>query len=108
MMTMVLNREQLIDHLDETHTGQGSTDVDTRIAADPETSQEWKQLRLAVDAVEQAALYEKVSTAKTAWLSHRSDVVPAAGVHQGGAIVRSISRVALRAAAVILVIGASA
>ncbi|HEV3411000.1 MAG TPA: hypothetical protein VG101_00920 [Puia sp.] len=105
---MVLNREQLIDHLDSTHLGQGSADLDTRIAADPETSQEWKQLRLAVDAVEQAALYEQVSTVKTAWYSHRSDAAPVAEVHQGGAIVRSISRVALRAAAVILVIGASA
>jgi hypothetical protein len=38
---MVLNREQLIDHLDSTHLGLGSSDMDTRIAADPETSLEW-------------------------------------------------------------------
>lgn len=95
---MVLNREQLIDQLDISHLGQGSADMDTRIAADPETSQEWKQLRLAVDAVEQAALYEKVSIVRAEWLAQRS----------GGAVVRSISRLALRAAAVVLVIGASA
>ena len=105
---MVLNREQLIDHLDSTHLGQGSADVDTRIAADPETSQEWKQLRLAVDAVEQAALFEKVSTVRAEWLTHRSDAATVSGVQPGSAVVRSISRVALRAAAVILVIGASA
>jgi tetratricopeptide (TPR) repeat protein len=110
---MVLNREQLIDHLDGTQIGQGSADLDTRIAGDPETSQEWKQLRLAVDAVEQAGLYERVSTVRTAWFANRSDtapVVPAVPVienHQGGAVVRSMSRIALRAAAVILVIGAS-
>jgi tetratricopeptide (TPR) repeat protein len=104
---MVLNREQLIDHLDSTHVGQGSADLDTRIAADPETSQEWKQLRLAVDAVAQGALYDKVSTVKATWLSHQSDAAPIAEAPQGGAIVRSISRVALRAAVVILVLGAS-
>jgi tetratricopeptide (TPR) repeat protein len=109
---MVLNREQLIDHLDETHTGLGSTDVDTQIAADPETSREWRQLRLAVDAVEQAALYEKVSTVKAEWLAHRPGTATVTaiqpGIQPGGAVVRSISRVAVRAAAVILVIGASA
>jgi tetratricopeptide (TPR) repeat protein len=106
--TMVLNREQLIDHLDSTHLGQGSVDMDTRIAADAETSLEWKQLRLAVDAVEQAALYEKVSTVRAEWLANRFDAKIVSDVQPGGAVVRSISRVALRAAAVIFVIGASA
>ena len=69
---MVLNREQLIDHLDSTHLGQGSADMETRIEADPETSQEWKQLRIAVDAVKQAALYEKVSTVRAEWLVRRN------------------------------------
>jgi tetratricopeptide (TPR) repeat protein len=105
---MVLNREQLIDHLDSTHLGQGSVDVDTRIAADPETSLEWKQLRLAVDAVEQAALFEKVSTVRAEWLAHRWDATTVSDVQPGSAVVRSISRVALRAAVVVLVIGASA
>ena len=105
---MVLNREQLIDHLDSTHLGQGSADMDTRIAADPETSQEWKHLRLAVDAVEQAALFEKVSTVRAEWLAHRSDVTTVSAIQPGTAVVRSISRMALRAASVILVIGASA
>jgi tetratricopeptide (TPR) repeat protein len=105
---MVLNREQLIDHLDSTHLGRGSVDMDTRIAADAETTQEWRQLRLAVDAVEQAALYEKVSTVRAEWLANRSDTEIVSNVQPGGAVVRSISRVALRAAAVILVVGASA
>jgi tetratricopeptide (TPR) repeat protein len=105
---MLLNREQLIDHLDRTHAGQTSVDMDTRIAADPETIQEWKQLRLAVDAVEQAALYEKVSAAKATWLLRRSDALPISRTQPGRTIVRTISRIALRAAAVILVIGASA
>jgi tetratricopeptide (TPR) repeat protein len=105
---MVLNGEQLIDHLDSTHLGQGSADVETRIEADPETSQEWKQLRIAVDAVKQAALYEKVSAARAEWLVRRKDVTPVSAVRPGRAVVRSISRAALRAAAVVLVIGASA
>jgi tetratricopeptide (TPR) repeat protein len=107
IIPMVLNREQLIDHLDSTRFGRGSDDVDTRIAADPETSQEWKQLRLAVDAVEQAALFEKVSTVRAEWLQHRSDTMTVSSVQPRGVVVRSISRVALRAAAVILVISAS-
>jgi tetratricopeptide (TPR) repeat protein len=105
---MALNHEQLIDHLDSTHKGQGSADVDTRIAADPEASQEWRQLWLAVDAVEQAALYEKVSTVRAEWIAHRTDTKSVSAPQPGGAVVRSISRVALRAAAVVLVIGASA
>ncbi|HUB60041.1 MAG TPA: hypothetical protein VL978_05040 [Puia sp.] len=105
---MVLNREQLIDHLDSTHPGQGSTDVDTRIAADPETSREWNQLRLAVDAVEQAALYEKVSTVRAEWMAHRPAAATVPAGQPGGAVVRSFSRVALRAAAVVLVLGTSA
>ncbi|HET6255773.1 MAG TPA: hypothetical protein VFE32_16980 [Puia sp.] len=105
---MVLNREQLIDHLDSTRLGQGPADVDARIAADPETSQEWQQLCLAADAVEQAALYEKVSTVRANWMEHRSDATTAAAAQPGGGVVRSISRIALRAAAVILVIGTSA
>lgn len=104
---MVLNREQLIDHLDSTHNGQGSADVDKRVAADPETSQEWRELRLAVDAVEQAALYEQVSTVRAKWLAHRPEAAVTTDPKAGGAVVRSFSRIALRAAAVILVIGAS-
>jgi hypothetical protein len=104
---MVMNREQLIDHFDSTHFGKGSVDIDTRISEDPETALEWNQLRLAVNAVEQAAIYEQVNTARTEWLTRQSvaNQSPAAG---SGAIIRSFSRTALRAAAVILVVGASA
>jgi tetratricopeptide (TPR) repeat protein len=104
---MVMNREQLIDHLDSTHLGNGSVDMDTRISEDPETALEWNQLRLAVDAVEQAAIYEKVHTIRTEWLSRQSvaATTPAAG---SGAVIRSISRTALRAAAVLFIIGSSA
>ena len=105
---MVLNREQLIDHLDNTHKGKGPVDMDARIAADPETSQEWKQLRLAVDAVQQAALYEQVSTVKANWIANRSVAAPVFAAPSQTAVVRSIYRVAMRAAAVILIIGASA
>jgi tetratricopeptide (TPR) repeat protein len=103
---MVMNREQLIDHLDSTHLGKGSVDMDTRISEDPETALEWNQLRLAVDAVEQAAIYEKVSFIRTEWLARSSAATtPATG---SGAVIRSISRTALRAASVIFIIGASA
>ena len=105
---MVFNREQLIDHLDRTQLGQGSVEMETRIAADPEASQEWQHLRLAVDALGQAALYEKVSAVRATWMSHRSDATPVMEAKPGGSIVRSIYRVSLRAAAVILVIGTSA
>ena len=103
---MVLNREQMIDHLDATRLGTGAEDVDARIAADPETSQEWKELGLAVDAVQQAAIYQHVTDVRAAWLANQtiSSTVPVTN----GAVVRSMTRVALRAAAVILLVGASA
>jgi tetratricopeptide (TPR) repeat protein len=104
---MVLNREQLIDHLDSTRSGSGSADIDTQIAADPETNREYKQMRLAVDAVEQAALYEQISTVRSAWMATQNTPMVAAQSGKG-AVVRSMSRVALRAAAVILILGASA
>jgi tetratricopeptide (TPR) repeat protein len=105
---MVLNREQMIDHLDATRLGTGSEDVDARIAADPETSQEWKELRLAVDAVEQAAIYEHVTSVRTAWQANQTVATTIPAARTEGGIVRSMSRVALRAAAVILMLGASA
>ncbi len=105
---MALNREQLIDHLDRTQLGQGSVEMETRIAADPEASQEWKNLRLAVDALGQAALYEKVGAARAMWMSHRSDAAPYMHAKPAGTIVRMIYRVSLRAAVVLLVIGTSA
>lgn len=103
---MLMNREQLIDHLDSTYFGKGSVDLDTRISEDPETALEWSQLRLAVNAVEQAAIYEQVNTVRTVWLTQQSVAAktPAAG---SGAMIRSFSRIALRAAVVMLVIGAS-
>lgn len=105
---MVLNCEQLIDHLDSTRSGRGSADVDAKIASDPETSQQWNQLRLVVDAVEQAALYEQIGTVRAVWMAQQN--APVTAPHENEAIIRriSFSRVALRAAAVILVIGASA
>jgi tetratricopeptide (TPR) repeat protein len=106
---MVLNREQLIDHLDSIRSGRGSADMDAKIASDPETSQQWNQLRLIVDAVEQAALYEQIGTVRAVWIEQQNTPL-VAPQQNNAAIVRqmSFSRVALRAAAVILVIGASA
>ncbi|HLI92674.1 MAG TPA: hypothetical protein VKU83_03670, partial [Puia sp.] len=102
---MELNREQLIDHLDSTRLGQGSAEMNARIAADPEASQQWKELCLALDAVEQAAIYQHVRNVKATIEAHPMKAVPAATSQS--AIVRSVSRIALRAAAVILVLGAS-
>lgn len=102
---MELNREQLIDHLDSTRLGQGSAEMNARIAADPEASRQWKELNLAVDAVEQAAIYQHVLNVKASIGPHAANSVPMTANH--GAVVRSIWRIVVRAAAVILILGAS-
>ncbi|HXD77210.1 MAG TPA: hypothetical protein VN616_05350 [Puia sp.] len=105
---MVLNREQLIDHLDSTRKGIAAEEIDARIAADPETDQEWKELRLAVDAVEQAAIFDHVNGVRTAFRTNQTVTATTPVSANSGGVVRSMTRLAMRAAAVILVLGASA
>lgn len=90
----------LIDRLDESLSGN-PTPVQSP-EGDPEASQEWHCLQLAVDAIRDAGLYEQVSAVRAAW---KAD----AATQPAGAVVRSLYRkYSLRAAALILIITSSA
>ena len=89
----------LIDHLDNTLSGAGSPEMEQLISDDPGTTLEWNTLRVAVDAVKDAGLYEQVSAVKSAWLARQSvTAVPT------GAVIRSMYRNVMRVAASILVL----
>ena len=57
----------LIDHLDESLRGKATATLEDIIGNDPEAEKEWKYLRLTVDAVKVAGLYQEVTAARNAW-----------------------------------------
>lgn len=113
----------LIDHLDETLRGKATASLEDIIGNDPEAEKEWNYLRLAVGAVKEAGLYQEVSAARTAWKAELGIAAHAAASNAAAttaaihtipahttttAKVRTLSRYSLRAAAIILIITASA
>jgi len=107
----------LIDHLDESLRGKASANLEEIVGNDPEAEKEWNYLRLAVDAVKEAGLYQEVSAARTAWKAEAANAAATTAAATGAASttatpttakVRSLYRVSLRAAAIILIITASA
>ncbi len=64
--------QSLIDHLDDSLRGKGSPEMEQRISDVPETAQEWRTIKLAVDVVQDAALYEQVTAVKALWLAQQS------------------------------------
>ena len=123
---MATTQEQLIDHLDNTRLSRGSDDMEKQPDADPETIREWSQLRLAVEGIRQAGLYEQIKSVKTEWLAQQvaNTAVPAfagakpaglqstglntAGPKPAGAILRSITRTTIRVAACLFILGGGA
>jgi tetratricopeptide (TPR) repeat protein len=95
--------EILIDHLDNSLQGNASPEMESLVANDPETAVEWSYLRLAVDAVQDAGLYEQIGAVKSAWSAQQVKVTPATG-----AIVRSLYGKVIRIAACILVLAGGA
>jgi len=131
-MTPEVTRK-LIDHLDESLRGKAMASLEDIIGNDPEAEKEWNYLRIAVDAVKEAGLYQDVSAARAAWkaelemaanateAANTSNIavlrsIPAetsADTHTTDSVastgkVRSLYRLSLRAAAVILIITSSA
>ena len=101
---MLPNQSQLlIDHLDNTLEGKGSPEMEQRISNDAEAAQEWVYIRLAVNAVQEAGLYEQVGTVKSAWQAQQS-----AATKPTGAVVHTIYRNVLRAAACIFILSSGA
>ena len=115
---------KMIDHLDESRAGRPSPSLEQLIDQDPQAAQEWYYLNLAVDAVRNAGLHEQVAIIKENLRKEQNApakpayteeyiAVPAnqptrpAAKRSSGAIVRSISRYSLRAAAFILIISSS-
>jgi tetratricopeptide (TPR) repeat protein len=106
---------KLVDHLDESRTGKLSADLENLIDHDPEATQEWYYLKLAVEALRNTGLHEQVGAARESLLVRESFIaVPAnqpaktTADKPSGAIVRTIGKYSFRAAACILVVASSA
>jgi len=109
----------LIDHLDESLRGKATASIEDIIGNDPEAEKEWTYLRLAVDAINDAGLYQEVSAAKASWKAELDAAasntpivrsIPAATTTAtaSGTGVRTLYRYTLRAAACILIVTGSA
>jgi hypothetical protein len=97
---MLPNQTQvLIDHLDSGLRGQASPDMEKRISNDPEAAQEWQYIRLAVDTVQDAGLYAQVGAVKSEWQKQ-----PSGASKPSGAVVRSLYKNVLRAAACLVIV----
>jgi len=94
--------ELLIDHLDNSLLGKGSVEAEQLIVNDPEAAQEWHFIRMAVDAVQNAALYEQVGSIKKEWQATHSTARP------GSAVIRTIYKNVLRAAACVFLVAGGA
>jgi tetratricopeptide (TPR) repeat protein len=124
---MATTQEQLIDHLDNTRLGRGADDMENQPGTDPETIREWSQLRLAVEGIRQAGLYEQIKSVKEEWLASRPftaqvDATRVATItltsqpagpkpaesKPAGAILRSITRTTIRVAACLVILGGGA
>ena len=101
---MLQNQTQLlIDRLDESRQGKGSSETEPLPIPDAEIAREWRYLNLAVDAVQEAGLYDQVGVVKSTWQTQQL-----AGTKPAGAVIHSIYRKVLRAASVILIISGGA
>jgi tetratricopeptide (TPR) repeat protein len=88
----------MIDRFDERLASGLSFDNEEFAGNDAEVLQEMSRLRIAVDAVKDAGLYNQVSVIRSGW---KEAETPSVGV------VRSMNRYALRAAAIILIVSSS-
>jgi hypothetical protein len=66
------NQQLLIDHLDSSLRGKGLPDMEQLIRNDRIVAEEWQYLRFAVDAVQEAGLFEQVGAVKKQWMAVQS------------------------------------
>ena len=87
----------LIDELDKMLSGKALTDLQESLRSDKGVAAEWEYLKLAVEAVEYAAIYDRVDFV-------RKTVPPASGKtgFQSG-VVRNIFKISIRVAAILVV-----
>src|ERR1700753_1798453 len=91
--------ELLIDHYDSQLMGKGSPEVHQLINEDAEIGEEWRHLNIAIDAVRDAALHERVIAVRKEWLARQG-----AGMQVSRTPVISIVRNVMKVAACILVL----
>jgi tetratricopeptide (TPR) repeat protein len=92
------NELLLIDELDRMLSGEALTDLQDTLRSDKGAAAEWEYLKLAVEAVEYAAIYDRVDA-----IRKNFDRSAAVETKPQGAVVRSIVRTGLRIAAVLIV-----
>lgn len=97
-----MNHEQLIDHFDKTYSDKGSAETDPQYLSDPDAAREYGYLRMAVEGVQEAGLYEQVESVKNRWMAQKA--MSTASTAPAGAVIRNISRIAMRVAACILIL----
>lgn len=95
--------QTLIDHLDRSLRGETSAETQATIDNDPELIREYRFLRLAVQAIEDAGLYEDVGAVKEQWKIQQTVVA-----RPTGGIIRSISRNAAKIAAILILMAGGA
>src|SRR5215467_11484722 len=99
-LTMEQNIQYLlIDRLDNILSGNDLNSVEAMMRNDEATAREWNFLRVAVDAIQSAALYDQVSNVRKQF--KQSQTVSA---KPQGAIVRTMYRNTMRIAAGILLL----
>ena len=87
----------LIDELDKMLSGQALTDLQELLRSDKGMAAEWEYLKLAVEAVEYAAIYDRVDVVRK--------MEPAMDGKTGfqSAVVRNLFKISLRVAAILVV-----
>ena len=96
-----MKHEQLVDQFDKTFSDKGSGEPDPVFLSDAEATREWNYLRMAVEGVQETGLYEQIESVKTQWMARQA---MASSPASSGAVIRNISRIAMRVAACILIL----
>lgn len=103
--------QSFIDYLDDSLQGKKSPEMEQLISDDPAAAEQWYYLREAVDAIQHTGLYEQVGFVRSEWLGHSAVGEESAGVaakKPAGAVVRTLYRNVLRAAACIFILSGGA
>jgi tetratricopeptide (TPR) repeat protein len=96
-----MKHEQLVDQFDKTFSDKGSGEPDPLFLSDAEAAREWNYLRMAVEGVQETGLYEQIESVRTQWMAQQA---MASSPASSGAVIRNISRIAMRVAACILIL----
>jgi hypothetical protein len=93
------NNPAIIDHFDKMFSGEAPAGLPKALHADKNAVAEWEYLKLAIDAVQYAAIHDRVDSIRKAYAVSSSEALK-----PQGAVVRSIFKSGLRIAAMLVVI----